>query len=74
MNVEDEYFSAIEKRDTEIMFRDKKIEEQQSQLTEERRKLQSLVSDLVANGMSVEQISAMTGYDIDKVRSTGGRL
>lgn len=74
MNVEDEYFSAIEKRDTEIMFRDKKIEEQQNQLTEERRKLQSLVSDLVANGKSVEQISAMTGYDIDEVRSTGGRL
>lgn len=28
MNVEDEFFSAIEHRDTAIMMRDKKIEEQ----------------------------------------------
>lgn len=32
MNVEDEYFSAIENRDTAIMQRDKKIEEQEAQL------------------------------------------
>ena len=121
MNVEDEYFSAIEKRDTEIMLRDKRIEaqtielarqeclleaqhnqlteqqnqltEQQSQLTEqqnqlteqqnqlteqqnqllkERQKLHSLVSALVSNGMSEEQISAMTGYSIDEINSCLG--
>ena len=55
-----QYLSAIEKRDTEIMLRDKKIEEQQNQLTTERRNLHSLVSALVANGMSVEKIAAMT--------------
>ena len=69
MSVEDEYFSAIEKRDTEIMLRDKKIEEQQNQLTEERRKVHTLISALVANGMPAEHISVMTGYSIDEVRS-----
>ena len=28
MNVEDEYFSAIEKRDTEILLKDRKLAEQ----------------------------------------------
>lgn len=121
MNVEDEYFSAIEKRDTEIMLRDKRIEaqtielvrqeclleaqhhqlteqqnqlteqqnqlteqqnqlteqqnqltEQQNQLLKERQKLHSLVSALVSNGMSEEQISAMTGYSIDEINSCLG--
>ena len=39
MNVEDEYFSAIEKRDTEIMVRDKRIEEQEIKLAEQDYKL-----------------------------------
>lgn len=58
------------------MLRDKRIEEQQNRLmeqqnllTEERRKVHTLISALMANGMSVEQISVMTGYCIDEVRS-----
>jgi len=39
MNVEDEYFSVIEKRDTEIMMRDKKLAEQNVKLTEQNVKL-----------------------------------
>ena len=39
MNVEDEYFSAIENRDTAIMMRDKKIKEQDSKLAEQDSKL-----------------------------------
>ena len=39
MNVEDEYFSAIEKRDTEILARDKYIAEQKAQLTEQKAQL-----------------------------------
>lgn len=35
MNVEDEFFSAIENRDTAIMARDKKIKEQESILSEQ---------------------------------------
>jgi len=39
MNVEDEYFSIIEKRDTEILMRDHQIAEQKAQLTEQKAQL-----------------------------------
>ena len=39
MNVEDEYFSAIEKRDTEILMRDRMLAEQKSQLAEQKSQL-----------------------------------
>ena len=40
MNVEDEYFSIIEKRDTEILMRDKAIAEKNVQLQEKDERLQ----------------------------------
>ena len=39
MNVEDEYFSAIEKRDTEILMRDRMLAEQKTQLAEQKTQL-----------------------------------
>ena len=39
MNVEDEYFSAIEKRDTEILERDHQIAEQKTRLAEQKTQL-----------------------------------
>ena len=39
MNVEDEFFSAIENRDTAIMARDKKIEEQDQLISEKNIKI-----------------------------------
>ena len=39
MNVEDEYFSVIEKRDTEIRIKDKKLAEQKVQLDEQKVQL-----------------------------------
>ena len=39
MNVEDEYFSVIEKRDTEILMRDRQLAEQKAQLTEQKAQL-----------------------------------
>ena len=39
MNVEDEYFSAIEKRDTEILVRDKQLAEQKTQQDIENKNL-----------------------------------
>lgn len=41
MNVEDEYFSAIENRDTAIMQRDKKIEEQEAQIEANKAQLEA---------------------------------
>ena len=39
MNVEDEYFSVIEKRDTTIMLKDKKIAEQNTQIAEQNTQI-----------------------------------
>ncbi len=46
MNVEDEYFSAIEKRDTEILVRDHKIAEQKSLLAEQRSQIDEQKSQI----------------------------
>jgi len=46
MNVEDEYFSIIEKRDTEILMRDHQLAEQKAQLDEQKSKLDEQKSKL----------------------------
>lgn len=64
MNVEDEYFSAIENRDTAIMMRDKKIAEQDAQLAEQDAQLAekdgqlaATIKMLIAANVSVRQIA-----------------
>lgn len=71
MNVEDEYFTAIENRDTAIMMRDKKIAEKDAQLAEKDGQLaekdgqlaekeQMLVSTikmLIAANVSIQNIA-----------------
>jgi hypothetical protein len=39
MNVEDEFFSVIEKRDTDLMLKDKKIAEQITQIAEQNTQI-----------------------------------
>lgn len=79
MNVEDEYYKAIEDRDTAIMQRDKMLRErdckmaqmderlsqQSEQLSQQSEQLRNMAKALFVNGLSVEQISNMTGIDID---------
>ena len=64
MNVEDEYFTAIENRDTAIMMRDKKIEEQGKQLAEQGKQLAeqeqmlaSTINMLIAANVSIQDIA-----------------
>ena len=75
MNVEDEYFSAIEKRDTEIMVRDKRIEEQEIKLAEQDHKLaekesqiRALVTALAGKGLACEEIAALTGCKTEDIK------
>lgn len=79
MNVEDEYYKAIEDRDTAIMQRDKMLKErdckmaqmderlsqQSEQLSQQSEQLRNMAKALFVNGLSVEQISNMTGIYID---------
>lgn len=64
MNVEDEYFSIIEKRDTEIMQRDRRIAEQRveiaardEQLSQKDEQLRVSVGLLLQAGLSKEEIA-----------------
>ena len=68
MNVEDEYFSAIESRDTAIMKRDQKIAEQDAQLEEQRASLLASAKAMKAAGISEEQIAAMTKINIEDIK------
>ena len=75
MNVEDEYYKAIEDRDTAIMQREKVIKQQGEQLQQQGEQLQqqgeqlqqqgerlrSMAKALYSSGMTVSQIATVTG-------------
>ena len=54
MNVEDEYFRAIENRDTAIMMRDKRIEEQDQRIEEQGKQLEEQGKQLEAKDKTIE--------------------
>ena len=60
MNVEDEFFSAMENRDTALMQKDKTIAEQKEQI-------RSMVKAMSDNGMSIEMISNITTIPLDEI-------
>ena len=57
MNVEDEYFQAIEDRDTAIMSRDKQIKEQNEQLSQQSQKLSQQSQQLSQQSQKLSQQS-----------------
>ena len=60
MNVEDEFFSAIENRDTALMQKDKTIAEQKEQI-------HSMIKAMSDNGMSIEMISNITKMPLEEI-------
>ena len=75
MNVEDEYFSAIETRDTAIMKRDQRIAEQSAQLEEQSAQLEEQRAALLVSakamksaGISFEQIATITKITIEEIK------
>ena len=76
MNVEDEYFGAIEKRDTEILMRDQKIaeqgatiKEQGDTIKEQDNLLRSTIKLLLDAGMTPDHIAVKLGVTIEKVNN-----
>ena len=88
MNVEDEYFSVIEKRDTTIMLKDKKIAEQNTQIAEQNTQIaeqntqiaeqwamiRTSVKMLHQAGMTIESIATNLKLDTEKVRKIVSEL
>ena len=68
MNVEDEYFKALEDRDTALMIKDKKLAEQAEQLEQNKAQLRTMALLLSNSGMSVEEIAKSVGMSQDKVK------
>lgn len=58
--MEDEFFSAIENRDTALMQKDKTIAEQKEQI-------RSMVKAMLGNGMSIETISNITKIPLEEI-------
>ena len=76
MNAEDEFFKAIEDRDTAIMQLDKQLAEKEEQLAEKDGQLaqsRSVIFDLArhlkASGQSVAQIAALTKLTEEEIRN-----
>ncbi len=75
MNVEEEYFQAIENRDTAIMMRDQRIKEQNNQIAEQNNQIAEQHEALIkaakalkSSGVAIEQIASMTNLSIDKIK------
>lgn len=82
MNVEDEYFSAIEYRDTEILVRDRQLAEQKveieqqsaqleqksAQLEQQEQMLRTSIRMLLESGMPIETIAANCNISLDEVQ------
>ena len=74
MNVEDEYYSVIEKRDTTIMMKDRQIAQQNATILEQGATIQeqgamlrSTIKLLINAGMTPELIAANLGVPIETV-------
>ena len=66
MNVEDEFFSAIENRDTALMM-------MKNQVAEQEAVIHSMVQGLLNSGMSLEQIAQITNKSIDYIQKILGK-
>ena len=69
MDVEDEYYSVLESRDTTIMKMDKRISQQQSLLDQQRQQLTNFARAMASNGMSEEQIAKATGVELTVIHT-----
>ena len=71
MNVEDEYFQAIEDRDTAIMSRDKMIKEKDQQLSQKDQQLSQKDQQLSQKDQQLSQQSQQLNRIREKLRKQG---
>ena len=70
MNVEDEYFSIIEKRDTEILIKDRKLAEQNAMLTEQKAQLTEQKAQLTEQKAQLSEQKAQLSEQKTMLRAT----
>jgi len=74
MNVEDEYYSVIEKRDTEILMRDRKLAEQKVQLQQQSDQLQQQSDQLQQQSDQLQQQSDQLQQQSDQLQQQSDQL
>ena len=74
MNVEDEYYKAIEDRDTEIMQRDKKIKKQDDQLQQQKEQLQQQNNQLQQQSNQLQQQSNQLQQQSNQLQQQSNQL
>lgn len=70
MNVEDEYFKAIENRDEAIMLRDKKIAERDATITERDATITELGATISEREATISELGATIAEKDDMLRKT----
>ena len=67
MNVEDEFFKAIEDRDTAIVKRDATIKEKDKQLAEKDARMIQMARLMLANGMPEDVVAKAMNISVEKL-------
>ena len=75
MNVEDEYYSYLEQKETEVMIKDKiiaqkdvQLSQKDAQISEKDAQLRKSINLLLNAGLSPEKVSAELAVDIDTIK------
>ena len=68
MDVEDEYFSIIEKRDTEILMRDKRLAEQNTTISEQNSKINEQNSKINEQNTTIKEQNSKINEQQDLLR------
>ena len=71
MNVEDEYFQAIEDRDTAIMSRDKVIKEKDQQISEQNQQISEQNQQISQQNQQISEQSQQLNRVREKLRKQG---
>lgn len=74
MNVEDEYFLAIEKRDTEIMIRDKRIEAQDIEIEKQNAQIELQNEQIVQQNAQLELQSTQLEQQSEQLEQQSEQL
>ena len=70
MDVEDEYFSIIEKRDTEILIKDKRLAEQNVVIAEKDKQIQQKDCELQQKDSELQQKDVLLRKSVMALKST----
>ncbi len=74
MNVEDEFFSAIENRDTEIMMRDKRIKEQDGKIAEQNGKIAEQNGKIAEQNGKIAEQNGKIAEQNGKIAEQNGKI